>query len=106
MLFMVVERFAPGIAAEIYRTVRERGRMLPDGLIYVDSWVSASLDVCFQLMECEDPLLLQEWTAQWGILADIDLVPVVPSKSTADLMARLAGQEVAADPLESDPING
>ena len=90
MLFMVVERFAPGRAAEVYRTVRERGRMLPEGLVYVDSWVSASLDVCFQLMECEDPLLFQEWTAQWGDLADIEIVPVVPSKATAALMARLA----------------
>jgi hypothetical protein len=90
MLFMVVERFAPGRVAEVYRIVRERGRMLPEGLVYVDSWVSASLDVCFQLMECEDPLLFQEWTAQWGDLADIEIVPVAPSKATAALMARLA----------------
>ena len=92
MLFMVVERFAAGRAAEIYRVARERGRMLPDGLIYVDSWVSAGLDVCFQLMECEDPVLFQEWTARWGDLADIEIVPVVPSAETSALMARLAGE--------------
>jgi hypothetical protein len=61
MLFMVVERFAQGRAQEIYRVAREQGRMLPDGLVYVDSWVSAALDVCFLLMECEDPVLFQEW---------------------------------------------
>jgi Domain of unknown function (DUF3303) len=93
MLFMVVERFAPGRMAEVYRTVRERGRMLPDGLIYVDSWVGAGLDVCFQLMECEDPVLFQEWVARWGDLADVEIVPVTPSSATSDLMARLAGAE-------------
>jgi hypothetical protein len=91
VLFMVVERFAPGKATEIYRVARERGRMLPDGLIYIDSWVSAALDVCFQLMETEDPVLFQEWVANWGDLADIEIVPVAHSKSTSNLMARLDG---------------
>ncbi len=90
MLFMVVERFAPGKAAEVYRVARERRRMLPGGLTYVDSWVSASLDVCFQLMECDDPAAFQEWTARWGDIAHFEIVPVVPSKTTSSLMARLA----------------
>jgi hypothetical protein len=93
MLFMVVERFAPGRVAEVYRIVRERGRQLPDGLVYVDSWVAAGLDVCFQLMECHDPVLFQEWAARWGDLAEIEIVAVVPSKATATLMARLAEEE-------------
>jgi hypothetical protein len=93
MLFMVVERFAPGRAADIYRIVRERGRMLPEGLVYVDSWVGADLGVCFQLMECDDPLLFQEWTARWGDLVDFEIVPVAPSKATSALMARLADEE-------------
>ena len=92
MLFMVVERFAPGRASEVYRVARERGRMLPDGLVYVDSWVSASLDVCFQLMECEDPVLFQEWVTRWGDLVDIEIVPVAPSSETSALMTRLAGE--------------
>lgn len=94
MLFMVVERFGPGKATEIYRVAREQGRMLPAGLIYIDSWVSAALDVCFQLMECEDPVLFQEWVANWGDLADIEIVPVTHSNATSDLMARLAGQSL------------
>jgi len=97
MLFMVVERFAPGRLADVYGVVRERGRMLPDGLIYVDSWVGASLDVCYQLMECEDPVLFQEWTARWGDLVDIEIVPVVPSQATAALLTRLAAEETPGD---------
>jgi hypothetical protein len=95
MLFMVVERFAPGRATEIYRVAREQGRMLPDGLVYVDSWVSAALDVCFQLMECEDPVQFQEWVARWGDLAEIEIVPVSPSSETSALMARLASNAPA-----------
>ena len=93
MLFMVVERFAPARAPEIYRVVRERGRMLPEGLAVVDSWVSADLTVCYQLMACDDPLRLQEWIArwaEWGPLIQFEVVPVVPSKETAGIMARLA----------------
>jgi hypothetical protein len=95
MLFMVVERFAAGRATDVYRVARERGRMLPEGLVYVDSWVSAALDVCFQLMECEDPVLFQEWVARWGDLVDIEIVPVTPSSETTALMMRL--KEEAAE---------
>jgi hypothetical protein len=90
MLYMIVERFATGRTSEVYQLVRERGRMLPDGLVYVDSWVSANLETCFQLMECDDPIVLQEWIAQWGDLVTFDIIPVVPSKQTAGLMNRLA----------------
>jgi hypothetical protein len=90
VLFMVVERFAPGRARDIYRRVREEGRMLPDGLRYVDSWVRADLRGCFQLMECDDVALLQEWVARWGELGDFRIVPVAPSPATADVMSRLA----------------
>jgi hypothetical protein len=61
--------------------------VLPDGLRYVDSWVWADLRGCFQLMECDDPVLFQEWVAGWGNLAEFELVPVTPSRLTADLMA-------------------
>lgn len=92
MLFMVVERFAPGRQAEIYRLVRERGRLLPDGLTYIDSWISAGFDTCFQLMESDDPLLFQEWVLQWGDLATIEVIPVTSSRETRALMNRLADE--------------
>jgi hypothetical protein len=91
MLFMVVERFTPEAAGEIYRRLRRGGRSLPDGLRYVDSWVRADLRGCFQLMECEDPEALQEWISGWGDLAEFEIVPVTDSASTQALMDRLAG---------------
>jgi hypothetical protein len=86
---MLVERFAPGAAREIYRRVREGGRGLPEGVRYVDSWVRADLRGCFQLMECDSTAALQEWVASWDGLADFDIVPVTASRETQDLMARL-----------------
>lgn len=87
MLVMVVEHFAPGAAPEIYRRVREGGRSLPDGLRYVDSWVRADLDGCFQLMECDDADALQAWIAEWADLAAFDIVPVTTSAAAQALMA-------------------
>lgn len=89
MLFMVVEKFKNGDARPIYSRARERGRMLPDGLKYVDSWVEANLQRCFQLMECDDPHLLQEWVARWQDLVDFEIVPIVPSKQTAETINAL-----------------
>ena len=84
---MVIERFRD--ARAIYARVRERGRMLPDGLVYVDSWVDSSLQRCFQLMECEDPKLFQEWIARWQDLIEFEIVPVVPSKKTSETINSL-----------------
>ena len=95
---MLVERFTPGSAKGVYRLVRREGRMLPEGLRYVDSWVRADMRGCFQLMECDDVVLLQEWIAGWGELVEFDVVPVAPSRLTADLMAR-----VDADPSRGAP---
>ncbi len=88
---MVVERFTPEAAAEIYRRLREGGRGFPEGLRYVDSWVRADLRGCYQLMECDDPLLLQEWVSGWGELAEFEIVPVTGSQATQELMARRDG---------------
>ena len=87
MLFMVIERFKHRNAAAVYRRAQERGRMLPDGLTYVGSWVEANFDRCFQLMECDDPGLFQKWILNWHDLIDFDIVPVVPSKETLENVA-------------------
>ena len=89
VLFMVIERFTPDGAGEIYRRLRGGGRGFPEGLRYVDSWVRADLRGCFQLMESEDPASFQEWVAYWGDLADFEIVPVAGSSATQELMARL-----------------
>jgi hypothetical protein len=83
MLFMVVEKFKRGKALAVYRRARERGRMLPNGLKYIDSWVETNFDRCFQLMECDDPALFQQWAVQWQDLVDFEFVPVMPSREAA-----------------------
>jgi hypothetical protein len=57
---------------------------MPDGLTYVESWVEASLDRCFQLMECGDASLLQRWVAQWSDLVSFEIVPVVKGSDMAE----------------------
>jgi hypothetical protein len=84
MLFMVIERFKNRDALAVYRRFREEGRMMPYGLTYLDSWTEANLDRCFQLMECDDPALLQQWVAGWQDLVEFEFVPVVPSKRTVE----------------------
>ena len=83
MLYMVVERFRDGDAAAVFRRFRERGRMLPEGLRYVDSWVAADLERCFQLMECDVPVLFEEWISRWQDLVEFEVVPVVTSAEAA-----------------------
>ena len=89
MLFMVIERFRDGDAAAVYRRHRERGRMLPEGLRYVDSWVEPDFGRCFQLMECGDPQLIRQWTARWEDLVDFEVVAVVTSKEAAEAISPL-----------------
>jgi hypothetical protein len=87
MLFMVIERFKDRDAIAVYRRFQDRGRMTPEGLSFVGSWVEANCDRCFQLMECYDVRLLQEWAAHWRDLVTFEFVPVVPGKETAAALA-------------------
>ena len=86
MLFMVVERFRDRDAKAVYRRFHDQGRMMPDGLGYVGSWIEANFDRCFQLMECDDARLLQDWLLSWGDLMQCEIVPVVPSAETRELV--------------------
>jgi hypothetical protein len=87
MMFMVVETFRNQDAKSIYRRLREKGRMMPDGLKFVSSWVTADLDRCFQLMEADDITLLQRWIVGWSDLIAFEIVPVVPGKDTAEALS-------------------
>jgi hypothetical protein len=88
MLFMVIERFANDDMVPAYRHLREAGRGLPDGLTYVDSWIEPSFARCFQLMECDDARLLQQWVLHWrGVGVTFEIIPVVPSREARDLVA-------------------
>ncbi len=91
MLFMVIERFKDRDPAPIYARLREQGRALPEGLRYVDSWVEANFDRCFQLIECDDAAALQRWVLQWRDLVEFEIVPVSPSAATRELFAPAGG---------------
>jgi Protein of unknown function (DUF3303) len=84
MLFMVIERYKNGGAEAVYRRFRERGRMMPAGLNYLDSWVEPNYDRCFQLMSCDSPDLFQEWTSHWDDLVDFEIVPVITSREASE----------------------
>ena len=66
MQFMVIERFRNRDAKAVYRRFRDQGRMMPDGLKYVASWIEVNFDRCFQIMECDDARLLQDWMLNWS----------------------------------------
>ena len=86
MQYMVIERFKNGDPVPVYRRFRERGRLAPLGLTYVGSWIREDLKVCWQVMECGDRALLDEWIAAWEDLTDFEVVPVV---SSAEALARV-----------------
>ena len=87
MLYMIVENFRDGDALPVYRRFRDQGRLAPEGLRYVASWVTDDFRRCFQVMDCEDQQLLAQWMARWEDLIEFDVIPVVTS---AEAMAAVA----------------
>lgn len=83
-LYMVVEHFRDRDPVPVYRRFRDRGRMAPDGLTYVSSWVDSKLERCYQLMETDDRGLLDQWIANWKDLVDFEVYPVMTSAEAAD----------------------
>lgn len=79
MLYMVIEDFRGGDPAPVYQRLRDRGRLLPEGLRYVDSWVTQDLKRCFQVMECTERAALDKWIAAWKDLVDFAVTPIVTS---------------------------
>ena len=86
-LYMVIEHFKGGDAVPVYRRFRDRGRLAPEGLSYVSSWVDATLERCYQLMETDNPLLLDEWIANWSDIVDFEVHPVISSTEAAERTA-------------------
>ena len=84
MLFMVIERFKD--APAIYRRLREKGRMMPEGLEYVSSWIDVDLKTCWQVMRAEDESLFQTWIDNWKDLADFEIVQVRTSAEVREIM--------------------
>ena len=87
-LYMVIERFKSGDPVPVYRRFRDQGRLAPAGLTYVSSWVDTNLDCCYQLMETDDCLLLDEWMGRWSDIVDFEVHLVITSAEAADRVAQ------------------
>lgn len=88
MLYMVVEQFAPDRLADIYKRLAQEGRILPEGLTYVSSWISEDLTHCYQVMETEDPGLLDEWLRNWEGYMTAEIHPVITSAEASRRVLR------------------
>ena len=105
MLFMVIEKFRNQDARAVYRRFHAEGRLMPEGVALVDSWVSADLDRCFQIMECNDIALLQRWVSAWSDLVEFEILPVSSGRDTAAALSEKL--ETAAErPSDQDYTMG
>jgi len=82
--YMIIERFRNGDAVPVYRRFQEKGRMAPEGLTYVSSWVTEDLSRCYQVMECDDRRILDQWTSRWSELVDFEVLPVLTSAQAVE----------------------
>ena len=64
MLYMVIEKYKD--KEVVYKRFHEKGRMMPEGVSYVNSWVAEDGNTCYQINEAESLELLQEWAANWN----------------------------------------
>ncbi len=83
MLFMIVEHFRGGDPAPVYARFRERGRLAPPGVVYINSWVTADLTTCYQVMESPTRELLDAWIGAWSDLVEFEVIPVITSAEAA-----------------------
>ena len=86
MLYMILEDFK-GDPVPVYRRFRDQGRLAPEGLRYIDSWVTQDLRRCYQVMECHDPALLWQWIGQWKDIVDFEVIPILTSSEAATALA-------------------
>lgn len=79
MQYMVIEKFMPGRVKDLYQRFAETGRMLPEGVKYINSWISKDVSICYQLMEADSLEDLNLWIANWDDLADFEVIPIISS---------------------------
>ena len=88
MLFMVIEHFRNSDARPVYDRFRKRGRLAPDGLEYLNSWVTSHLTRCYQVMRCDDRALLDEWIANWSDIVEFEVIPIITSQEAIQDVSR------------------
>lgn len=79
MQYMIIERFHPGKIKELYKRFDEKGRMMPDGVDYINSWINEDVNICYQVMESDSEEKLKQWISHWNDLADFEVIPVITS---------------------------
>ena len=84
MLYMIVEHFKDKDAVAVYRRFRDRGRLAPEGLSYISSWVDEKMERCFQLMETGDRTLLEQWMEKCRDIVEFEVYPVITSKEAVE----------------------
>jgi hypothetical protein len=84
MKFMIIEKFKQGKVKEVYKRFEEKGRLMPGGLTYIDSWITEDVSTCYQLMETNDKDKLHEWISNWNDLTDFEIVPVITSEQAKE----------------------
>jgi hypothetical protein len=87
VLYMIIEHFKNDDPVPVYRRFRDRGRLAPNGLQYISSWVDEKLERCFQIMETDDRKLLDQWITNWSDIVEFEVFPVVSSKEAAEMIA-------------------
>lgn len=86
---MIIEKFRNGDNISVYRRFRDKGRLAPEGLNYISSWVDESISRCFQIMETEDPALIDQWMNSWKDIVEFEVFPVITSEEAAERMSKL-----------------
>ena len=89
LLYLIIENFRNKDPVPVYRRFRDQGRLAPEGLRYVSSWVDEKLERCFQVMETDDPHLLDEWLGNWSDLVEFEVIPVISSNEAAERVSGL-----------------
>lgn len=84
MQYMVIERYKDKEA--VYKRFHEKGRMMPEGVSYVNSWVTEDGNICYQINEAENLELLYEWASNWNDVTDFEFIPVISSREMSAKM--------------------
>ena len=84
MQYMVIEKFKQGKVKDLYKRFEEKGRLMPHGLTYINSWITEDVSACYQLMEAYDIHKLHEWINNWNDLADFEIIPVITSQQAKE----------------------
>jgi hypothetical protein len=90
MTYLIIERFFPDKVKELYARFAQKGRMLPEGVVYIQSWIDENVEICYQIMESDSSEKIWEWAANWQDLADFEVIPVITS---AEAKAKVFGLE-------------